>query len=102
MWLGKGSAKDLRVGKFSIALKTRSTVSESNGQRENARLQVSEFLAVDPMKAAYWKTPRPLATLGPSDDTANGLPLLNNSTTQLNEIEYDSYIDGDLLEHGSQ
>jgi hypothetical protein len=44
-------------------------------------------LAVDPMKAAYWKTPRPLATLGPSDDTANGLPLFN-STTQLNQIEW--------------
>lgn len=30
-----------------MALKTIKMVSESNGQREKARLQVSEFLAVD-------------------------------------------------------
>jgi hypothetical protein len=66
-----------------MARKTMRIVSESNGQREKARLHVSEFLAVEPMKAAYWKTPRPLATLGPSDETAKGLPLLNTTTHQL-------------------
>jgi hypothetical protein len=51
-------------------------VSESKGQRAKARLQVSEFLAVDPMYAAYWNTPLPLVTLGPSVETAKGWSLI--------------------------
>ncbi len=31
------------------------------------------------MKAAYWKTPRPLLTLGPSEETASGLPLIRRN-----------------------
>ena len=72
--LGKG-AWARSTGWLPMARKTSRMVSESNGQRGKALVHVSEFLAVEPTKAAYWNTPRPLATFGPTDDTANGLPL---------------------------
>jgi len=44
---GKGWGKAFKAGLEPIARNTIKMVSESNGQRAKARLQVSEFFAVD-------------------------------------------------------